>query len=380
MSWPSISAATTQSGQPDGVENYKTDKLVGDVVAVVKHFGPGKAVIVGHDWGGLVAWTFAMTHPELTDRLIVLNLPHPRGLLRELATNPEQQKNSQYARNFQKPDAAKHVPLEFLTGWVKDPEARKVYLAAFKRSSLEGMLNYYKANYPRLPDDAAKNSGAKAGDARFSSRQVLGALDPRPEGSGPAPRRTQRHVEMDRRRPDARDNPRRRPFRSTGRRRICYQNDGWLALEIDPSLNGLPQVRECEAPAEPRSTAFRKSGSARLLPSRAQRPSANPGVRGSCRAALNGLPQIRECEAPAEPRSTAFRKSGSARLLPSRSRVGLRSDALHHRIAQGRFRASSPAIASPADTVRLRLPVVQSPYKTPRRPIRRSRPGLRSFA
>ena len=63
---------------------------------------PGKkAVIVGHDWGGLVAWTFAMTHPELTDRLIVLNLPHPRGIFRELATNPRQQKNSQYARNFQ---------------------------------------------------------------------------------------------------------------------------------------------------------------------------------------------------------------------------------------------------------------------------------------
>jgi epoxide hydrolase 4 len=149
------------SGQPDGVENYTTNKLVGDLVAVVKHFGPGKAVIVGHDWGGLVAWTFAMTHPELTDRLIVLNLPHPRGLLRELATNPIQQKNSQYARDFQKPDAAKHVPIEFLTGWVKSPEARKVYLAAFKRSSLEGMLNYYKANYPRMPTNSANSKDVK---------------------------------------------------------------------------------------------------------------------------------------------------------------------------------------------------------------------------
>ena len=158
------------SGQPEGVENYTTDKLVGDVVAVVKHFGAGKAVIVGHDWGGLVAWTFAMTHPELTDRLIVLNLPHPRGLLRELATNPEQQKNSQYARDFQKPDAAKHVSVEFLTGWVKDPEARKVYLAAFKRSSIEGMLNYYKANYPRIPDDAATDDRRQAGHPRLSRR------------------------------------------------------------------------------------------------------------------------------------------------------------------------------------------------------------------
>src|SRR5262249_33795039 len=78
------------SGQPVGVENYTTDKLVGDLLAVVKHFGNRKAVIVGHDWGGLVAWMFAMTHPELSDRLVVLNLPHPRGLLRELANNPEQ--------------------------------------------------------------------------------------------------------------------------------------------------------------------------------------------------------------------------------------------------------------------------------------------------
>jgi epoxide hydrolase 4 len=138
------------SGQPEGVENYKTDKLVGDLLAVVKNFGPGKAVIVGHDWGGMVAWTFAMTHPELTDRLIVLNLPHPRGLMRELATNPNQQKNSQYARDFQKPDAAKHVTAEALTFWVKDPAARQVYRSALKRSSMEGMLNYYKANYPRI--------------------------------------------------------------------------------------------------------------------------------------------------------------------------------------------------------------------------------------
>jgi pimeloyl-ACP methyl ester carboxylesterase len=149
------------SGQPNGVENYTTDKLVGDLVAVIKHFGPRKAVIVGHDWGGLVAWMFAMTHPELTDRLIVLNLPHPRGFLRELATNPNQQRNSQYARDFQKPDAAKQIPIERLTSWVKDAEARKAYLAAFKRSSLEGMLNYYKANYPRMPASVATNAGAK---------------------------------------------------------------------------------------------------------------------------------------------------------------------------------------------------------------------------
>jgi pimeloyl-ACP methyl ester carboxylesterase len=144
------------SGQPEGVANYTIDNLVGDLHAVVKHFGPGKAVIVGHDWGGLVAWTFAMTHPELTDRLIVLNLPHPRGILRELATNPKQQRNSQYARDFQRPDAAKRISADALSMWVKDPAARKIYRAALKRSSMEGMLNYYKANYPGTAAEAAQ--------------------------------------------------------------------------------------------------------------------------------------------------------------------------------------------------------------------------------
>jgi pimeloyl-ACP methyl ester carboxylesterase len=152
------------SGQPEGVENYKVEKLVADLLAVVNHFTPGKAIIVGHDWGGLVAWSFAMSHPDRIDRLIVLNLPHPRGLLRELQTNPQQQKNSQYARDFQKPDAARKVSAEMLTFWVKDPRAKKVYADALKRSSMEGMLNYYKANYPRSPEEARAKSEA-AGSA-----------------------------------------------------------------------------------------------------------------------------------------------------------------------------------------------------------------------
>src|SRR5579872_140452 len=139
------------SDKPEGVENYRLDELVADLDAVVDHLKAKKAVIVGHDWGGLVSWTYAMQHPDKTDRLVILNLPHPRGLIRELAHNPQQQKNSQYARNFQKPDAAAHVRPELLTFWITDSAARPKYIEAFKRSSMEGMLNYYKANYPREP-------------------------------------------------------------------------------------------------------------------------------------------------------------------------------------------------------------------------------------
>ncbi len=140
-----------KSDQPEGVENYAMPKLVGDVAAVIQHFGTDKAIIVGHDWGGAVAWSFAMMKPEMTDKLIVCNLPHLHGLQRELANNPDQDKASAYARNFQKPGAHQALNAKALAFWVKDKDARAKYVAAFERSSLEGMLNYYKANYPRPP-------------------------------------------------------------------------------------------------------------------------------------------------------------------------------------------------------------------------------------
>ena len=125
--------------------------MVSDVAAVIRDMGEKKAVIVGHDWGGMVAWSFAMSKPEMTDRLAVLNLPHPKGLNRELANNPDQQRNSQYARAFQLPGAHKLLTAERLVGWVKGEAKRAKYIEAMKRSDFEAMLNYYKRNYPRPP-------------------------------------------------------------------------------------------------------------------------------------------------------------------------------------------------------------------------------------
>jgi len=139
------------SDKPKGVDNYSIQLLVSDVAAVIKQVGRDRAIIVGHDWGGIVAWTLAMMRPDLVEKLVILNLPHPRGLNRELATNPQQQKNSQYARNFQQEGAEKNLTAEGLAFWVKDAEVKKKYVEAFKRSDFEAMLNYYKRNYPREP-------------------------------------------------------------------------------------------------------------------------------------------------------------------------------------------------------------------------------------
>ncbi len=150
-----------KSDQPDGVQQYAMPNLVKDVGAIADHFDQDRFILVGHDWGGIVAWSFAMAHPNRVERLVILNTPHPNGIGRELATNPQQQKNSAYARRFQKPEAASKTRPEQLTFWVKGDEARGKYLEAMKRSSMEGMLNYYKANYPREPYEMPSGDNPK---------------------------------------------------------------------------------------------------------------------------------------------------------------------------------------------------------------------------
>ena len=139
------------SDKPAGVASYDMKLLVGDVIAVIKQLGRDKAIVVGHDWGGVVAWSLAMNAPQFVDRLVILNLPHPRGLSRELANNPTQQKNSAYARRFQAEGSDKALTAEGLAAWVSDAAAKQKYIEAFKRSDFAAMLSYYKQNYPREP-------------------------------------------------------------------------------------------------------------------------------------------------------------------------------------------------------------------------------------
>ncbi len=150
------------SDQPEGQENYARQYLVSDVAAVIRHLGQKKAVIVGHDWGGSVAWNFAYTFPQMVDKLIVLNLPHPNGLARVSRSNDEARSNTNYAQVFRlgkptDPDVFFGGPMtpQSLSGWVTDPEARKHYIKAFEQSDFDAMLAYYKQNYPGLPKKGA---------------------------------------------------------------------------------------------------------------------------------------------------------------------------------------------------------------------------------
>src|SRR3954462_3454946 len=89
------------SDKPPGVRSYRLSTLVADVADLIGQLG-GRAVVVGHDWGGAIAWRLAMDRPELVDRLIILNAPHPAAFLRELR-RPAQWLRSWYILFFQLP-------------------------------------------------------------------------------------------------------------------------------------------------------------------------------------------------------------------------------------------------------------------------------------
>ncbi|HYB99155.1 MAG TPA: alpha/beta fold hydrolase [Candidatus Limnocylindrales bacterium] len=90
------------SEKPAGVASYRIDALVSDVVGIIDHVGAQKAHIVGHDWGGIVAWYVAMHRPERVDRLVISNAPHPATYQRDLFATDQWQR-SWYMLFFQIP-------------------------------------------------------------------------------------------------------------------------------------------------------------------------------------------------------------------------------------------------------------------------------------
>ncbi len=91
------------SDKPDGVASFEMSHLVADVVRLIRWAGREKAHVVGHDWGAVVAWMVANDHPEVVERLAILNVPHPRVMWQGLTTVPGQMLRSWYILFFQLP-------------------------------------------------------------------------------------------------------------------------------------------------------------------------------------------------------------------------------------------------------------------------------------
>ena len=91
------------SDAPQDVASYDLDRLVADVVALADRHGAGRFHLVGHDWGGIVAWATAARHPDRLGRLVVMDAPHPDLWSRQILKHPTQALRSSYVAYFQTP-------------------------------------------------------------------------------------------------------------------------------------------------------------------------------------------------------------------------------------------------------------------------------------
>lgn len=112
------------SSKPSGVASYRIELLCRDVVELIRHAGAARAVVVGHDWGGGIAWETALRYPEVVEKLVVLNAPHPEVFFRELRTLA-QLRRSWYMLMFQLP-------------WLPEWQLSRRNFAAFDRLFREG--------------------------------------------------------------------------------------------------------------------------------------------------------------------------------------------------------------------------------------------------
>ena len=152
-----------ESDKPQQQSAYVMSEFVKDVEGVIKGLGYNRCVLVGHDWGGAIAWNFAYAYPEMLERLIVLNMPHPAKFADGLRT-PQQLLRSSYAFFFQLPllpelliqssdygaieSAFKGMAVNKTAITQADIEAYKD--AASRRGALTAMLNYYRNAFPSM--------------------------------------------------------------------------------------------------------------------------------------------------------------------------------------------------------------------------------------
>jgi len=148
------------SDKPEGVESYRAKHLIADVLALGGRYANGKFTLVGHDWGGAVAWGLAIGHPQRLDRLVMVNSPHPYVFWRELCGNPAQQKASEYMNLFRLPKAERvlsengYARLLGAFGHHEKAWSDELLQAWSQPGALTGGLNYYRAS-PLYPPTTA---------------------------------------------------------------------------------------------------------------------------------------------------------------------------------------------------------------------------------
>lgn len=164
------------SSKPADVEQYRVEYLIEDLRLLAEHLGHKRFILIGHDWGGAVAWAFALRHPDYLEKLIIINAPHPGVFNRELHENPAQQRASQYMLMFRGSQAEQTLSANNYASLVDSilgrglkegyftAEDRNAYLEAWSQpGALTGGLNYYRAAQVGPPSDQGAQANGNFG-------------------------------------------------------------------------------------------------------------------------------------------------------------------------------------------------------------------------
>lgn len=138
-----------RSPKPKGADAYVMTEVVGDVVELIESLSSVPVLVVGHDWGAVVAWNLAMMRPDLVRKLVIVNVPHPAAIVRELGRSTKQKLKLLYQLFFQLPLLPELFmrtlgPFLLHRAARYTPEEEKEYRNEW-RESLTPMLNYYRA-------------------------------------------------------------------------------------------------------------------------------------------------------------------------------------------------------------------------------------------
>lgn len=146
------------SDKPEQIEDYTINKLSDDIAGLIEAFGETSAIVIGHDWGGAVAWRLAASKPEYVKKLIAINIPHPTAMPRVFMKNPLQWLKSSYMAFFQLPEVPEKLMAandfesmkQAMKGTARpdaftDQELERYKDAWSQPGALTGMLNWYRA-------------------------------------------------------------------------------------------------------------------------------------------------------------------------------------------------------------------------------------------
>jgi pimeloyl-ACP methyl ester carboxylesterase len=147
------------SSKPEGVENYSLDYLVEDIKILSEKLNLSMFTLVGHDWGGAIAWAFAYKYPGLLKKLVIIDSAHPKIFRKYIKKNPKQRRSSGYMRVLLKPGGEQSLfkndmmgPKAAVFGTARKKgafteEDKQLYIESWSQpNSLLCAVNYYRAN------------------------------------------------------------------------------------------------------------------------------------------------------------------------------------------------------------------------------------------